>query len=292
MTGILSVLSTTLCAVLLLAPSQENRGRAAEAEALPADLDLVPRDAYGFASVRLADLWQSAAGAELRKTLTAQRPDVLKSVEKALGITLADIERGTIVGKGPKLGSVGILAATKPLDRASILATFGAEGFEEKKIQGGRYYEEPGPGAVIYFHGERIFLITPFAVEKVKKGAGKEYLDWTAVKRADGPLAAPLALAAGKHHVTVALLPSAVQEWVGDVPAQYRLVEPLLLARYAVATAHFNQEALTSRCSSPLRPNSKRGPGRKLPRLRCKCLMRPSPTQSRTLPAARSCPHK
>ena len=183
------VLITILCAALLLAASQDDRGRAAEA--LPADLDLVPRDAYGFASVRLADLWQSAAGAELRKTLTAQRPDLLKSVEKALGITLADIERGTIVGKGPKLDSVGILASTKPLDRAKVLATFFLEKAEEKKVQGGSYYEEPGPAAVVYFHGERILLITPFAVAKVKVGAGKEYVDWALAKRADGPLAAP-----------------------------------------------------------------------------------------------------
>ena len=204
----------------------------------------MPRDAYGFLSLRVADLWKSEASDGLRKLLAARKPDFAKDVEQAVGVTMADIERGTVVGKGPKFSSVGILSTTKPLGRARVLKTLGLEKTEEKKLQGKTYYEEDGPGVVVFFPSDSILLISPFAVEKVEKGAGRKYLDWTMQKRTDGALGVPLGLAAKKHHVTVALVPGFIKEMMGDVPAEFKALEPLLQANHAAAALDFGKEGL------------------------------------------------
>ena len=42
------------------------RAQARLAPALPPELDVIPRDAAGFVSIRLADLWNSSAARDLR----------------------------------------------------------------------------------------------------------------------------------------------------------------------------------------------------------------------------------
>src|SRR5262245_51224583 len=57
-------------------------GKPPARESLPADLDLVPRDAAGFVHLRLADLWQSDWLKDIRHVVDRAGPEAWKTFEK------------------------------------------------------------------------------------------------------------------------------------------------------------------------------------------------------------------
>ena len=90
----------------LLASGQVTPSLSAGADApakgsLPADLDLVPRTAIGFSSVRIADLLSSDLLKGLLPELLKLEDSPLPEVEKALGMPLTNLERGTFVVWAP-----------------------------------------------------------------------------------------------------------------------------------------------------------------------------------------------
>src|SRR4051794_31777691 len=67
-----------------------------EADGVPDDLARVPAKAQAVLTVRLADLWGSELGQELRKGLAREIDKPLEEMKKSIGLTPAEIERLTV----------------------------------------------------------------------------------------------------------------------------------------------------------------------------------------------------
>src|SRR5579883_3036676 len=125
---------------------------AAEKVDLGEDLNLVPKDAVGFAAVRLADWVASPLVQQLRKQpLALLLPDPDKEMERTVGLKPADIERVTLV-----LPVMNIKAAywtmvftRKPYDQAKILQLLGPT--QEKQLRGKKYHYSEARDMAIHF---------------------------------------------------------------------------------------------------------------------------------------------
>src|SRR5437868_4519000 len=53
---------------------------------LPADLDRIPRDSILAVSVRVADVWNSDLGKDLRKRLAKDLPKILDQYQQVVGV--------------------------------------------------------------------------------------------------------------------------------------------------------------------------------------------------------------
>jgi prepilin-type processing-associated H-X9-DG protein len=95
----LGALAAALCLFAAHNPiSQAQPAAKPRAEAdvpLPPELNLIPRDAAAFVSIRVADLWSSDAAKELRDYLTRE-PKALDEMAKATGLKISDVERVTL----------------------------------------------------------------------------------------------------------------------------------------------------------------------------------------------------
>ncbi len=228
-TGLAWATAVLAAAVLLLAaPAQDKKA------ALPADLDLVPRDAAGFLSVRVADLWADAHFQKMRAELTKQYGESVKDLEKsyALGVDLGQVERLTVVM--PKLpeprseGLVLVLLVTtaKPYDKAKVLGAVLPESKEQ--AYKGKTLHVAGDAAV-YPVNERSYAMGPTpAVEALLDQAGKG---------AQGPLSDALARAAGTHQVTAGLNMEPVRGLLAQARGQEaELFKPLVQAKSAAVS--------------------------------------------------------
>jgi hypothetical protein len=145
-------------------PSGESSGAMLDTE-LPLDLDLVPREAFGFISVRVADLFAQDRNHTLRRMLFDRHlgheflpflGDVLRQLE----LQPTDIERATLVVydiKADTGNAVIIVATRQPYDhdKAPLVRTVRAA------IEGGNPAMAEGPGgAGLLFLGERLFVTT------------------------------------------------------------------------------------------------------------------------------------
>src|SRR5437763_1900966 len=81
-----------LPAVALLAEDKKSTPAA-----LPADLAVVPRDAAGFAHVRVGELLATPIGQELLKTFIKENAEGLKSAEKEAGFAFDTVESITVI---------------------------------------------------------------------------------------------------------------------------------------------------------------------------------------------------
>jgi hypothetical protein len=120
-----------------------------------ADLDWVPRDGLGFISVQVGSWWTSEAGKKARQQLASLNPDAL--VEKALGVTPADIKRITIVFPDPQ-ASYGVVATSRPYDRAKLLASLTSNARTEQ-VQGKTIFLIPSGQMAVYPVDERNFIV-------------------------------------------------------------------------------------------------------------------------------------
>jgi hypothetical protein len=218
------------------AASAAGRDEASKA-ALPADLALVPRDALGFASVRLAELWSQEGLKDAGKLIVAQEPSVLQNLEKALGVAPDRIERLTIVflrvpaprEEGPPM--VFLVTTTRPYDRKAVLAEVLAGAKEREHA-----------GKVIYVADSRAVHLINAGTYVVGDLANVfKFLD-AGGNKGEGPLAQALA-AAGKHHVAGGLRPRAILDALGaQVPKEIEPFLPLLQAHVLSAAIDFGKE--------------------------------------------------
>src|SRR5262249_9343361 len=76
---------------------QDQQVRNDEGERLHAedDLALVPADAVGFVSVRVADIWDSAVAKQMQEQLTQVMPGYTQQLEQNVGLLPAEVERAT-----------------------------------------------------------------------------------------------------------------------------------------------------------------------------------------------------
>src|SRR5271154_5660388 len=79
-------------ALALMAPPAR-----AQSSALPADLDLIPRDAVGFFHFRAKDIWQSDWMKDVRYLIDKAGPEAWKEFERRSPLTPSTIDRITLV---------------------------------------------------------------------------------------------------------------------------------------------------------------------------------------------------
>jgi hypothetical protein len=157
------------------------------------ELALVPPDAQGFVSLRLADWWRSSSGQAVRKEINRKNPAVLKAWEKRLGLPPEEIERVIfVVDNRGGHSEWAIVTSVKPYDRNRVKKTILALALEVKMDSGRSYFRSQElPGDALYFFNERIFLV-----------GGESAIDQFLKRppsKASGPLSDALRLVAEDH---------------------------------------------------------------------------------------------
>jgi hypothetical protein len=167
-------------------------------------LELIPGDAQGFVTVRVAELWKADA---VQKALAAlrkqnpQMPDLLGMMEKEIGLKPADVERfsAAILDFEGELGW-GITSTVQPYDRKRILAQL-------KDVRALRHANKPyhlgtpksgGDKLALHFVNDRMLVIAP------EKGM-KAFLSYAAGKKRAGPLDDVTKRAGGRNHLVAAV---------------------------------------------------------------------------------------
>src|SRR5262249_5971221 len=156
---------------------------------LPADLALVPGDAFAFATIRVADLWGHEGTKSLRERLAKEFPDAYKELEKTAGVPPAEIERLSFgITKTPGPGGPGptfaiLVTTVKPYDKQKVLAALVPDSKEE--THNGKTLHAVGGAAVFPVDATTYLMGATDVVQDVLDRAGKV---------ADNPLAPALAL--------------------------------------------------------------------------------------------------
>jgi len=232
-------LGWVLLAVAAIVPASTPAAAGDEASkaALPADLALVPGDALGFTTIRIAELWNQEGLKDAGKLIVAQEPSALKNFEKALGVAPDRIERLTIVFlRVPAPGDAGppmvfSVTTTRPYDRKAVLAEV-LPGAKEQEHAGKTIYV--ADGRAVYPVNASTYVVGD--VDNVSK-----LLD-AGGNKGEGPLAPALA-AAGKHHLAGGLRPRALLDAIGaQVPKEIEPFLPLLQAQTLSAAIDFGKE--------------------------------------------------
>lgn len=211
--------------VLLLGVSRQgDRLPGAEPAALPADLALVPPQATGFVTVRLADAWDLHAVRDVRPALAK-----LTGIEKAIGSAPAAVERltalllDTIPGSEPLL----VVATHTPYAPRKVLDVL-APGAREETVPAGSLHVTPRGRAVLLVK-DRVYVVGP--------EAGVRQLLMAREGKVAGPLTGARALAAQKHLLTVGVNVQRIAEVAGnDVPPQAAPFVPLLRTQLGTLT--------------------------------------------------------
>ena len=130
--------------------------------ALPDDLDLVPRDAVMFLTIRVADLWKREDVQGLNAFLVREKlADVAAAADTVVPIPPSDLERVTFVNlQLPRNESfVAILATAKPYPREQLQAPLVKRGLTARQIEG-KWFFDSGPDGrnFVYLHSDHVLV--------------------------------------------------------------------------------------------------------------------------------------
>jgi hypothetical protein len=178
---------------------------------LPADLDLVPRDAAGFVHVRAADLWRGDWAKDIRYLVDKAGPEAWKAFEEKCPLDPSTLDRITLIlptaqtatnpfpGVDPEAVSALVVVTTsKPFDRLALIQALGPR----EKVYGPNLY---------YFHEELwsgLFIVDDRTFLMGSEDALVRFFERSRRKDPSGPLQAALAEAARKHQLVVGLNPT------------------------------------------------------------------------------------
>ncbi len=173
------------------------------------DLALVPDDAQGFVTVRVADTYNDSTVKSVLAMVKLGGIDPDKEMEKATGFGPADLERATMIIKDAKQDQVwAVLSLNKPYDKAKVAQAMKLEA-AEKKHEGKSYQATRDGGTVVHFASDRRLVLAP------KEEALKMALEVMSGKRkgGGGKLAGAIS-AAGKNHLAAGFVipPEALQQ--------------------------------------------------------------------------------
>jgi hypothetical protein len=212
---------------------------------LAADLALVPPDALGFVSVRVADFWDSDPVKEvLRESPEAA---MMAGLPKNLfGLGPADVERATYVLKDYRTEATWVLFRTvKPYDQKDLLAKIeklSGQKPEKRTHKDKDYYVLKGGDNpdVLHFLDDRMFV---FAREK----GIRPFLELSPRTKAEGPLAPALERAnAGKRHLVAGMGPLPDDEMIQALrknpPPDFKAFSVFLDEKSVLATVHLGKE--------------------------------------------------
>lgn len=217
---------------------------APNAAALPADLDLVPRQAAGFLRLRGPELWSNELFQDLRYLVDKAGPEAWKTFEKNCTPRPANIDRLTVVmltpqtlgqpfpSVDPEAVSALVVVTTKtPYNRLEIMQTLG---FREKVYRRNLYYFNEDLWSGLVLIDERTFLIG-------SEDAVVQFFDMSKTREADGPLQAALLEASRRHPIVLGVNTQALaRENVGQFLPQP--VQPLLDAQSGILTVDLDKE--------------------------------------------------
>jgi hypothetical protein len=191
--------------------SVENKGPSGP----DADLSLIPNDAQLFATVRIADVWNSPAFQDALRQSSAGAK-LTTQAREMFGLEPADVERATYVLRNAQTQQMWILIQTaKPFDQKALLQKFeklATQKSEERKHKTKTYYALGK--SVLHFVSDRLFVFAP-------SEALTTVLDLEPRTKAEGPLAKALELAAaGKNHLVAGTgpLPQQIQNELRQNP--------------------------------------------------------------------------
>jgi hypothetical protein len=232
---------------------------------LPADLDLVPRDALMFATVRVAELWKRKDVQEVNRLLAAVKlgaehlplsemmPLRLDMIER---FTLVNLQSGALHESFP---GVGIVATTQPYIRSgpggpghnSLREALEKRGHTARRYQERTYLADRSGGECVCFVNDRVLVYSP------REEWLREWIERVPDADARGPLRPVLDLAAsGRHHVVAGSAPprqvreqvvKQLQGPIRGVRPEHGLKQPdprpLLEAQSATLTAKLSSRA-------------------------------------------------
>jgi hypothetical protein len=170
------------------------------------DLALIPANAQGFISVRLADLWKSPA---MEKAIAdarerdPQMEDLAEKMDRETGLRPSEVERLNLVSidLDQKLAWL-VLRTRQPYDRRKVLSRLS----DARSLvhQGQSYYLGHGADGrllAVHFAGTHVLMA---GSEK----AVKHCLDFAAGEPVKGPLQPVITLARGTHTAVAGVSPS------------------------------------------------------------------------------------
>jgi hypothetical protein len=127
--------------------------------AVAADFDLVPRDAQGFVTVRVADLVHTPLGKKALARLNERDRAQINLFERAAGLALEDIERVTVVlVDGDNEIFWVILKTLKPYDQNKLLRLVDSRSVEGTHA-GKRYHRTES--VAFYFASATVVVVGP-----------------------------------------------------------------------------------------------------------------------------------
>jgi hypothetical protein len=158
------------------------------------NLALVPGDAKLFATIRLADAWNSAAIKQSMEGLPPMMRNALEQAERDVGMKIADVERVTFVaGDYAEDALWVVVSASQAFDRKKLLDKFE---FAEESTHRGRTYHLKGKTALCFLSDRLLAFGSP--------GGVRRCLDQQANPvKPSGALADALQMAERKHHLVV-----------------------------------------------------------------------------------------
>jgi serine/threonine protein kinase len=197
---------------------------------LPPDLALVPADAFGFVSVRVADLLKAPGVQRTEERLFKEIPGLRSNFDKGTaemkqqwGFDFQDIDRVSLVAlqaAAAEQSTILIVTTKRPYDIDKVRRIIGLP-FRSQQQNDRTYYVGSNPQLnALYPAGRRVFVLgfaqpkdAGLPRPKIPAGAHGS-LETFLERRADrdtgldkGPLRDALEQAAGKHHVVAGLNP-------------------------------------------------------------------------------------
>lgn len=215
---------------------------------LPADLDLVPRDAAGFLHVRAADVWKTDMLGDLRHLLKQAGAQNLALFEKRCPVPPDSIDRVTFVMMTPKtlaepfpdvdpeaVSCLVVVRTTKPYARLPLMKSLG---YREKVYRRQLYHFTEELWSGLYLIDEQTFIVG-------SEDALLQFLDQRKESGRAGALQPALETAAGTHHAVLGLNPEllAKENFARAIPQN---LQPLLQARCLTFTADVEKETRIS----------------------------------------------
>jgi hypothetical protein len=189
------------------------------------DLALIPADAQGFATLRVADLWKTVPVQDVVQAAGNDATDALAALEQATGFKPEDIERATVVVKDATANPPSlwvIVSTTRPWDKKKVLDAAGMPAAEKKQGDVVYHVAENGTGA--------FYLASPkTAVFASTEDALKACLAQQDRPVTKGPLAQAIKQAGGKDHLAGGFaIPQQVRDqFKGQIEALPRVADAL-----------------------------------------------------------------
>jgi hypothetical protein len=168
---------------------------------VPEELKLVPPDALGFASLRVAEPMRGPLGERALALLDKELGTGLPSLYGGLGLSPTRVERLTWLALAPGLPPVEVIRTTEPYDRARLLRAFARDS-REVKVAGKTCYVGSWSDLILHLVDDRTVL----------QGTrpGLEHVLAPRKKARKHPLADALTAAGGKHVLVAGVNPSAL----------------------------------------------------------------------------------